>query len=78
MDSMNAPATLNGYPVIHHHSHANCATVLVDRGEEERGPRFVVATWWPELKTSWSWGHYVDEAGKNRTMVEVRSRNMMR
>ena len=50
---MDTPKTLNGYPVIRVEQHKNCATVMVDKPGE-----YVVATWWPELGSSWSWGHY--------------------
>lgn len=51
---MQAPTKLNGYPVIESAIHANCVTVMVQKESE-----YVVATWWPELKSCWSWGHYV-------------------
>lgn len=50
---MNAPITLNGHKVIRSAIHKNCVTVMVDKGDE-----LIVATWWPELKHCWSWGHY--------------------
>lgn len=49
----DVPRELNGKPVIHAEPHKNCATVLVENNGE-----FIVATYWPELKNSWSWGHY--------------------
>lgn len=50
---MDTPKTLNGFPVVRVEQHKNVATVMVDKGYE-----FVVATWWPDLKTTWMWGHY--------------------
>ncbi len=50
---MNIPKVLNGYEVIQSAKHTNCATVMMT-GDE----KVVVATWWPELKSTWSWGHY--------------------
>lgn len=50
---MNTPTALNGYRVIRSEQHKTCSTVmLIDNG------RYIVATWWPELGDSWSWGHY--------------------
>lgn len=52
------PKKLNGLPVL-----ASCAggtgyhTVMMERPGFQP---FVVATWWPDLETSWSWGHYCD------------------
>lgn len=53
-EGMTAPAYLNGYPVIRYAKHENCITVLVEKPSGE----LVVATWWPALSTTWSWGHY--------------------
>lgn len=52
-NKMEAPKTLNGYPVIKSEVHANCVTVMMDAAH-----KFIVATWWPELGATWSWGHY--------------------
>lgn len=61
---MNVPETLNGSPVIRSAVHEDCVTVMV------RGPSdYVVATWWPELGTSWSWGHYF--AGPAYSLTEA-------
>lgn len=50
-----APLTLNGHPVVAHVVHPNgYFTVMVHQG----GKAYCVATWWPDLKTSWCWGHY--------------------
>lgn len=52
----DVPSELNGFPVIGHERHARCVTVLVERpGDHDR---YVVATWWPGLGTTWEWGHY--------------------
>jgi hypothetical protein len=51
------PTELNGYPVIRFAEHKNCVTVMVRREQNPAIP-YVVATWWPELKSTWSWGHY--------------------
>lgn len=75
------PQVLNGYPVVRTERHANCVTVMVRKDDE-----FVVATWWPELKTTWMWGHYFrflgDEAtAKNKAAAEfndVAERNARR
>lgn len=68
-----APTTLNHLPVIHAKSHANgFVTVMVRRSVEE----IVVATWWPSLKTEWSWGHYcfdLDEASLEFGIVSTRN-----
>ena len=53
---MQAPATLNGYPVIQSRVHESCVTIMVERSDMITP--FVVATWWPALGDSWSWGHY--------------------
>lgn len=59
---MTAPAKLNGHPVIKSTVHTNCVTVMVAKtgvwSEPLKIDEFVVATWWPELKSGWSWGHY--------------------
>lgn len=56
---MNAtlPRTLNGYPIIKFDLHPNCATVMVDRGEDAPD-RYTVATWWESLGETWMWGAY--------------------
>jgi hypothetical protein len=53
----NVPKALNGYPVAMATPHENgFVTVLVIR---QNAPMpYVVATWWPNLKTTWMWGHY--------------------
>lgn len=50
-----APKRLNGYPVERYEQHPNCFTVQVRKPDRE----IVIATWWPELKTTWMWGHYI-------------------
>lgn len=72
------PTQLNGYQIIEIRYHQNCATVMVYRPDEERAP-YVVATWWPELGTTWSWGHYcTTEAEADETFAEVRAKNARR
>lgn len=53
MAIMDTPKTLNGYKVIRVEQHKNCSTVMCDAPG-----KLVVATWWPELGNTWSWGHY--------------------
>ena len=70
------PVTLNGYPVIEYDVHANCATIMVERCDN--AIKYVVATWWPSLGTSWSWGHYCATIGEARaafTDANKRNRN---
>ena len=50
---MELPHILNGHRVIKIEAHNNCATVMCDAPG-----KYIVATWWPELKTSWMWGQY--------------------
>lgn len=70
MTMVRVPETLNGYPVIKSEVHANgYVTIMVSKPEGGRFDtaggaagrkvsEFVVATWWPDLTTGWSWGHY--------------------
>lgn len=70
-----APAELNGYPVVKAERHANCWTVMVNQD----GQGFAVATWWPELGTSWMWGHYSKfRRDADRDWLEVSQRNAKR
>lgn len=55
---MKAPLTLNGFKVVRSKVHTQCVTVMCDRGDSD----YVVATWWPLLGNTWSWGHYLDSA----------------
>lgn len=48
---------LNGYTVVERKAHENCVTVMVLRKDDSEVP-YVVATWWPDLGKTWSWGHY--------------------
>lgn len=66
--TIQAPKTLNGYPVIRTESHRNCATVLVDAPG-----KYIVATWSPETGNGWIWGHYfhVDGPDKQGAKSEV-------
>lgn len=68
--------TLNGYQVKSIIQHANCATVVVERDEGD----YVVATWWPELGSGWSWGHYGlrDADAVDAVLREVTARNARR
>ena len=68
---VTAPATLNGYPVIKSEVHDNgYVTIMVAKpaglgdGPGQKYSEFVVATWWPDLGTGWSWGHYFSTYGK--------------
>ncbi len=58
---MNAPATLNGHPVIasapRPNSDADSLIVVVYRGVACADP-YVVASWHPSLGDAWCWGHY--------------------
>lgn len=57
---MTPPATLNGLPVLSFVVHKNCATVALVRGADtDPAQTTIIATWWPDLGTSWSWGHYL-------------------
>lgn len=60
-----APATLNGAPVLAVAAQGDRLRVLVDRGADS-AHRFVVASWWPGLGRSWSWGHYFATAQEVR------------
>lgn len=53
MAIMDTPKELNGFPVVRVEQHKNCSTVMIGKPGE-----YVVATWWPDLKTTWMWGHY--------------------
>jgi hypothetical protein len=70
------PRTLNGYPVLHRQAHKNGYwTVLLQTNENS----YVVATWWPELGTTWQWGHYSnDYAEAMDDFAEVQHRNRKR
>lgn len=68
------PTHLNGYPVIRARNHMNVVTVMVFR--EEHFDPYVVATWWPELKTTWMWGHYhANEHEAHESFERVAARN---
>jgi len=72
----NAPTKLNGYPVIKYTAHSNgYVTVMVERDDDHM--RYVVASWYPELKRGWIWGHYsatLEEAYQDYSEVEKRNR----
>lgn len=69
------PTHLNGYPVEKSETHRHCTTVLCKLRDDE----FVVATWWPELKDAWQWGHYSNHRAAAETdFTEVARRNALR
>lgn len=69
------PDKLNGYPVERSERHRNCATILCKLRDDE----FVVATWWPELKDAWQWGHYsTTRATADDDFKSVAHRNALR
>jgi hypothetical protein len=70
------PARLNGAQVVRAESHGNgYATITVELANNPVTP-FVVATWWPELGTSWQWGHYCRNAREAaETFASVAARN---
>jgi hypothetical protein len=75
---VKAPVKLNGYPVIQSAIHSNGYVSVMVKREDEFMP-YVVATWWPELKKSWSWGHYhYDHAEALESFNEVQERNAKR
>lgn len=75
---IKAPEKLNGYPVIASSIHSNgYVTVMVERKGDYMP--FVVATWYPELKSSWLWGHYSDNrADADKDFQEAQTRNTNR
>lgn len=68
--------TLNGYPVVRSTLHLNgYSTVMVKRGETD----YVVATWYPALGSTWSWGHYdMDYIDAGKVYEETAKRNEQR
>lgn len=81
------PEKLNGYPVIRSTRHRNVATVMMARPTSEKPEEFIVATWFPEIKEGWVWGHYfhthrrsVEEcrAEADAAFLEVEKRNEAR
>lgn len=75
------PTVLNGLPVVRT---AVCArnenvTVMVADSEAEK---IIVATWWPDLGSSWSWGHYHHgedrQAEADADFAETAARNSRR
>jgi hypothetical protein len=73
------PRELNGYPVIKRRHHNHCTTVMVDRHGDYDQQRYVVATWAPMLRSTWSWGHYWDDRfDADRSFEEVAARNERR
>lgn len=75
---VNVPTMLNGCQVQESKAHLNgYVTVLVNRSTLHNP--YVVATWWPELGNSWSWGHYEDSMlDADKTFREVSRRNEQR
>lgn len=56
MDAEGIPKVLNGNEVIRFVKHdSGYSTIMVRR---DGYMPYVIATWWPELKSSWMWGHY--------------------
>lgn len=53
MAIMDTPKVLNGYPVIRVEQHGECSTVMMAGAD-----KFIVATWFPNNGSGWSWGHY--------------------
>lgn len=77
MALLDTPKTLNGYPVIRVEQHKVCATVMVERKDDPMP--YVVATWWPDLGKSWSWGHYCETMDEATTEFnEAATRNTAR
>jgi hypothetical protein len=82
---VRAPSKLNHCPVIQSRMHARCFTVMME-GEGQ----YIVATWWPDLGSTWSWGHYSpftanDQASKDeahrlasRDFEDAAKRNIQR
>lgn len=63
-----APAALNGCPVLAVFPRRDgCAVVLVKRPESFRP--FVVASYWPDLGDSWSWGNYLASAQEAESVL---------
>lgn len=61
MDAEGIPKVLNGYEVIRFVKHDNdYASIMVYRPKNYMP--YVIATWWPELKSGWMWGHYENES----------------
>lgn len=75
---ISAPERLNGFLVVDHMQHDNgYHTVLVHMPENTVTP-YCVATWWPELVTGWTWGHYCHDrrhAHDEFKTVATRNRN---
>lgn len=70
------PKTLNGYPVTGATVHKNCVTVLIDKADV---PEYVVATWWPELGSTWQWGRYHNSrAAAVRDFADISTRREAR
>lgn len=72
------PERLNGNLVVKRLAHEACVTVMVNLRDNPTTP-YVVATWWPDLKTSWMWGHYcADIREADLTFDVVAKRNETR
>jgi hypothetical protein len=72
------PKVLNGYPVVLSTAHRTRATVMVDRARDfPDRQRYAVATWWPELGSTWWQGHYDNDTWReaHETFSEVEQRN---
>jgi hypothetical protein len=76
IDMTVLPTKLNGFPVEKSTKHLNgYHTVMVKRGADD----IVVATWWPGLGDTWSWGHYETSlADAERSFKIIATRNQTR
>ena len=57
IDLEDMPRRLNGYAVHAFNRRADRVLVICHRPDHPLHP-WVGATWWPELGTTWMWGHY--------------------
>lgn len=72
------PETLNYLPVIKAEAHANGMVTVMVHNPEDATP-YVVASWWPECGSQWSWGHYCyDKAQADWEFGAVSERNAAR
>lgn len=59
LNVQNVPQSLNGYPVTMATPHENgYVTVMMTRTGHVQP--YVVATYWPDLGSTWMWGTYED------------------
>jgi hypothetical protein len=73
----NVPTRINGHLVLEFKDHCNgYVTVMVHRAHDDS---YIVATWWPNLGESWSWGHYLDSRDEaDFVFTDVSKRNARR